>query len=377
MIKKLLKYFNQNNLDFQNNFRNIDEFLSLMHTLPKELHPDNIAILNKVLLNKNKHSNSSFRILIHIPSINISPGGFSIFNNFLDNLKHMGVNAQCLNFEDNLNDILSSFKPNILMSSDDIMFINNIDWELIQQYKKDHNLKVGLTASISAYGNTSVNERLEWAYSKIDFYYSFRAKEYVESREDYLPFFKQGYKILYIEFGANLLNFFPLREVEKKFDYLFFGSINPTKTLRYKNYFSKIVENHQGYIYGNGWPWSKVDIPLKTQNYYYPLTKIGLNLHLDEQIEWCCELNERTYILGITRTPQLIDMPALLGRRYDLNNMFCAQTPQEYKDLFNYMLINEEECKYKSNLIFQETLKKHTMFDRIDHFLEQIKTIYD
>jgi len=57
--------------------------------------------------------------------------------------------------------------------------------------------------------------------------------------------------------------------------------------------------------------------------------------------------------------------------------MFCAQTPQEYQELFNYMLLNEEECKYKSELIFLETLEKHTMFDRIDHFLEQLNNIYD
>lgn len=377
MLNRILKYLKQNNLDFQNKFENLNYFVNLMHTLPKNVLSENIELLNKILFNKDKHKNTSFRILIHLPSINISPGGYSIFNNIYENLKHMGVSAHCLKFDDDLNEILHIFKPTIFLSSDDIIFTNNINWELITEYKKNNNFKIGLTASISAYGNTDLIKRIEWAHSKIDFYYSFRAKEYVESREDYIPFFKFGYKIINIEFGANILNFFPLKEVEKKFDYLFFGSINPTKTLRYKNYFSNIVKNHHGYIYGNGWPWSKVEIPFQIQNYYYPLTRIGLNLHLDEQIEWCCELNERTYILGITKTPQLIDMPALLDKRYNINNMFCAHSAQQYEDLFNYMLLNEEECKYKSDLIFLETLEKHTMFDRIDHFLEQLKTIYD
>jgi hypothetical protein len=87
-----------------------------MDDFPKDLHPENIELLNKVISNKNKHNNSSFRILIHIPPINISPRGFSIFNNLFENLKHMGVSTQCLNFDDNLSDIINSFKPNIFMS---------------------------------------------------------------------------------------------------------------------------------------------------------------------------------------------------------------------------------------------------------------------
>jgi hypothetical protein len=48
LIKKYLNYFNKSNLDFQNNFRNIDEFVRLMDDFPKDLHPENIELLNKV-----------------------------------------------------------------------------------------------------------------------------------------------------------------------------------------------------------------------------------------------------------------------------------------------------------------------------------------
>ena len=334
------------------------------------------AILEKISFFKNLYENSQLRILIQVPTLEFSPGGFSIFSNMIENLNHMGIPAKPLFFNDDTKDVLDRFKPNILLSSDHKAYLDRIDWDTVNTYKQISKLKVGLTASLEAYGNSPLASRLEWANDhQIDFFYNFRAKEYTDSRAEYHVFREFGYSIINMEFGVNLLKFSPQLSLKKPYDYLFFGSVNPDKSQRYSDYFGKIHKNYKGMIYGPGWPWAGEEIPLELQKYYYGLAKVGLNLHLPEQIEWACELNERTYILGICKIPQLIDRPALLLNRYSENSMFIATDPEEYLHTFQYILANPELAKEKAEYAFMETLEKHTSFHRLESFIKNLESL--
>ncbi len=376
MYNQLKTFFNINKNHINNDNDLLNDFLNFKfennHTLP-------IEVINKIILYKNKYHESILNILIHIPPYELSPAGYSIYTNISENLLHMGIKCCYLHFDDDINLVLEKFSPNVFLSSDDSNYINNINWTSISKYRLKNNLLIGLTASIEEYGNSSLSKRLDWAkFNNINFYYSWRSNEYLKTRESYKLFYDYGFNIFSIEFGANILKYYPCNLDTNKFiDYIFFGSINPQKKIRFKNYFSKISNNYNGIIYGPGWQWTKDDIPFDKQKLYYQTSKVGLNLHLDEQIIWPCELNERTYILGACKVPQLIDNPALLNKRYDTNNLYSANTPNDYNELFKYMLNNYEEVKFKTNNIYLETISKHTYFDRIDGFINNLINVYN
>ena len=106
-------------------------------------------------------------------------------------------------------------------------------------------------------------------------------------------------------------------------DYVFLASINPAKWSRYFSYLTDIFINRYGYIDGPGWEfgWSGSIDPLRDL-FLYARAKVGLNLHLKEQIEWPCELNERTYMLATCGVPQLMDNPALLPKKGSIPTVF-------------------------------------------------------
>lgn len=323
---------------------------------------------------KDKYTNEALKIMIHLPSKESSPGGHSLFSNMAESFKFIGIKTELLYVGEDIKEKLNQFQPTIFLSSDHKSYTSIIDWNVINEYKKSHNLQVGLTASIEEYGNTPLKQRLNWAKSVgIDFYYSFRAHEYLNTRSEYKPFFDYGYKILSVEFGANPIQYFPLSIINKDLDYVFLASSNGDKQKRYFKWLSKLVHNHSGFIDGPGW--HKLDrwASQPTHKFLYARAKIGINLHIDDSMDWASELNERTYILAACGVPQLVDNAKLLPNRFSDETLFVATNPNEYEELFEFMLNNPKECEKRALKALEEVYEKHTTFHRASSFINQLK----
>lgn len=316
---------------------------------------------------------STERILIHVPDPTFSPAGYSLFTNLAECLAFIGVPTHILGWEDNTKDAIDKFNPTVLLTSDHASYLERIDWEAIRRYKETNHLKIGLTASLAEYDNTRLDERLGWAKKhEIDFYYSFRDETYVSEREEYKPFFDAGYKILYLPFGANVMHYYPVAGFKRDIDFVLIA----TKKREHTIFMKDIVKQHYGFIDGPGWkhaPNFKFD--RDRDRYIYARAKVGLNVHLPEQIDWACEVNERTYQLAACGVPQIIDHPKLLDKLFSNDALFIADTPGQYSDFFE-TIINDPKAGQKRALIAQnEVFDKHTTFHRADSFMQQLNTL--
>jgi hypothetical protein len=313
------------------------------------------------------------RILIHVPSKEISPGGYSLFTNLMESIKYLGIPCEELDWEESVQWKLTSFKPTILLSSDNAAYIDRIDWPAIQRYRASHPLQVGLTASIAAYGNTPLRHRLRWAKEqRIDFYYSFRSLQYLHTRQDYKPYFLEGYPIYTVEFGANPLHYYPVDGVTRDLPYVFLASSNPDKQKRYASWLKSIVTKYPGFIDGPGWTRLKRSAPTFAHRYLYSRAKVGINLHIDDSINWASELNERTYILAACGVPQLIDHPKLLSHRFSIDSMYIANTPKEYDELFHFIVNEDTNHEVITIKALEEVYERHTTFHRAESFIKQL-----
>ena len=312
----------------------------------------------------------NLRILVHVPSSKTSPGGYSLFNNLIQALDFIGIPVKSLEWNQPIEMHLHDFKPTVFITSDNKSYLTKINWDAIALYRKDNDLKVGLTASLEEYGNTPLQGRLDWAQKHhVDFYYSFRSAEYLHERKEYMPFFEKGYQIYSIEFGANPLLYYPVPNINRDIDFVFLASSNPDKWTRYFAFLPKLFSNSAGFIDGPGWSHISQWAPPHTHRFLYARAKVGINLHITDSIDWASELNERTYILAACGVPQLVDNAKLLPKRFSDGCFFVAETPQEYENLFHYILNNPMEAQKKALQAQKEVFSKHTTFHRAEDFI--------
>jgi len=323
---------------------------------------------------KDRYSGNSIeRIAIHVPDPAYSPAGYSLFTNLAECLDYIGVPTHILGWDDNTKDVIDKFNPTVLLTSDHASYLERIDWEAIRIYREANHLKIGLTASLAEYDNTPLDERLGWAKEhEIDFYYSFRDETYVSEREEYKPFFDAGHKILYLPFGANILHYYPVAGFNRDIDFVLIASKKREHTI----YMKDIVKRHYGFIDGPGWKHApNFNFNRDRDRYIYARAKVGLNVHLFGQIDWACEVNERTYQLAACGVPQVIDHPKLLDQLFSMDALFIAETPKQYTEYVE-TIINCPKTGQERALIAQiEVFDKHTTFHRADSFMQQIREL--
>jgi len=300
-----------------------------------------------------------------------------LFSNLLAGLEFVGVEAAALGWGEPIAPALDEFKPTALLASDNAEYLERIDWNVVARYKNRNPLLIGLTASLEEYGNTPLGPRLAWgAKNGVDFYYSFRAPEYIASRREYDAFADAGYEIVTVEFGANPLIYRPVAGLPRDIDYAFLGSSNADKWDRYIEYFGPVMKQHVGFVDGPGWERAR-DFKFRQERdrVIYARAKVGLNLHKDNQIRWASELNERTYMLAACGVPQVIDRPGLLGRRFSDDAMFVGDSPEEYYQMVEFALNDKGEAKKRALKAQREVLESHTVFHRAANLVEHLMNL--
>jgi hypothetical protein len=316
---------------------------------------------------------SEERILIQIPEAGFSPAGYSLFSNLMESLNYIGVPARALGWSENTEYACNQFKPTVILTSDHPEYLQRIDWSAIEKYKSSHVLRVGLTAALEDYDSTPLLPRIAWAKQhKIDFYYSYRDSDYVHNRKEYQPFFDAGFRILFIPFGANILHYYPVAGFERDLNYVLIAS----RKRQHIAYLKNIARHYLGFIDGPGWKQVKqFRFKRERDRYIYARAKVGLNVHLPEQIDWACELNERTYQLAACGVPQLIDHPKLLNSVFGEKSFFIAETVKQYDSLFNELMHNTQMGIEKALHAQQEVFAAHTTLHRARALIDQLKFI--
>lgn len=318
---------------------------------------------------KLKDLGARLRVLVHVPDFEVSPGGYSLFSSLISSLNFVGIPAAPLKWADSIDHALQSFHPSCFVTSDHESYLGKVNWDGVRSWKEKKGLLVGLTASLQEYGNSPLEGRLSWAKKNgIDFYYSFRSPEYVRLREEYAPFFEEGYAIFNIEFGANPSLHYPVEGVLKDLDYVFLASSNPDKHERYFLYLTRILKERHGFLDGPGWKGLRHYAPARTHKYLYSRGRVGLNLHIPDSILWPSELNERTYILAACGVPQVVDSALLLPRRFGSNCFFVGETPRQYEECFFEILEEPAQAEKKAARALEEVYSRHTTYHRVEAF---------
>lgn len=317
---------------------------------------------------------SKIRILVHIPSAEHSPAHYSIFNSFVDSCNFLGADCQKLGWDDDISDCLLTFKPNVFITSDYQSYIERIDWTAVQQYRLNNELRIGLTAALEEYGNSPLDERMNWAYlNKVDFYFTFRDEGYVKNKRGYEKFFNNHYPMLYLPFGVSIEHYYPVAGIARDIDY----AIIATRKSEHATYMKSITHRYLGFIDGPGWRHTGAfTFNRNRDRYIYARARVGLNVHQTEQIRDASEVNERTHQLAACGVPQLCDHPKIINKFYSSDEIWVADTPAEYKKMFQDILSNPSKSREMALKAQYRAFNEHTTYHRASSFIINLGKIY-
>lgn len=318
---------------------------------------------------KNKYN---LKFILHIPPANESPAGYSLLSNMADGLEFMGINVGRLSFSSNIQSEFDESKKNIVLAIQCDDYLSRIDWNFLRKYKGSQSLCVGIFGSPKINGEKKDNNK--WK-EFINFYCSYDDLRFCEKK--YEKFFNEGHCIIGIPFGANVLKYYSIPNIEKDLDYVFLASRNRDKWNRYVRYLSRISREYIGLISGPGWNYINMnEINANRDRYIYARSKVGLNLHINYQIEAENQLNERTYMLAACGVPQVIDNPAILPYYFSKDSFFIAKNPGEYYELFRTALENGKEAEKRALKAQKEVFFNHTTFHRMDIFIKDLNKYF-
>ena len=310
------------------------------------------------------------RFLIHVPEAQFSPAGFSLFTNLAESLQFLGIPTEILGWHDDFSKKLAAFEPTIFLTSEHTSYTERIDWALLEQYKQEKRLRIGITAPLTE-NDLAINEpKLAWSRSHgVDFFISFRDSIYAQTHPVYLALKREGFDIIFIPFGANVLHYYPVAGFTKDLDYALLAS----RKREHLQFLRPITHHFPGFIDGPGWHHvQNFSLKRERDRYIYARTKIGLNIHLQEQRLYSYELNERTYQLAACGVPQLIDRPLLLERIFGEGTCFIADHPKDYYELFQYLIEDPNIAQTAALKAQQLVFQQHTTFHRADQLLDQL-----
>lgn len=332
-------------------------------SLSQQLRRESLALNRDLFVNR-----PELRVMMHVPPAAISLGGNSLFSNWLDGLRHMGVPCEAVETGALANEAIERFRPTVFFSSDHTTYLQWIDWSRLRAYREQHPMVLVLTASAEHDGNTPAAGRLRFAREReVDFFVSFRDAEYIA--EHLSAWTDAGHDVLSIPFSANPIWQFHVPFEPKPLDYAFLASTNPEKAVRYWRYLSSLLPKYRGVINGPGWGQDGLMLTRRYHSYLYALAQIGINLHIPISLDLLTEVNERTFILACSGTFQLCDAPQVLRRFFSEVAVPSAVTPVEYAEKFVHYLKNPQARTACQLASLRAVYADHTIFHRMTVFL--------
>lgn len=315
---------------------------------------------------------TGLRIMLHVPSIQSSAAGASIFRNWLDGLRFLGVQAYELPWGSDTTVAIKTFRPTVLLTSDHPNYTQQFDWDFIQKYRSYSPLAIIMTASHEHDGNSPNSFRLKQAQMRrISLFVSFRDDEYVQIWLK--EWTESGFRVLSIPFSANPLIYYYVPNNNKPLDFVFLASSNLEEKLqRYKRYLMAIFHRYHGVINGPGWGQDELILTREYHRFLYAMAKIGINIHIPTSIELVSEINERSYIIACCGLFQLTDKPKTLYKVFNVDAIVSADTPSEYLEKFEYFLHCPEERLPFVQKGLECIYEGHTVFHRMDKFVQEL-----
>ncbi|MCH9024355.1 MAG: glycosyltransferase [candidate division Zixibacteria bacterium] len=301
---------------------------------------------------ENRYEACGQRILLHRPD----NGAIKyLFDSWAETLNIMGLQTSLLNFDENSKETFQSFQPTVFITVGDPAYIEKLDLEFIANYQQQHELKIGHITN------------LQDSYQLCDFLITFHLNPAGDKRFDSLE-----KPLISVPFGINPNQHY-MRPARQVWDFFFVGTNSQLKAEQGNKYLLPIVDSYRGILAGKGWNRGAGELSVSDSALLYNFAKVLPNYHIETQYETFDEVNERTCVIPACGGFELVDNPAAMKELFDVNEMAVANSPQEYREMFEHFLNNpSERLPYIQNGM-RKVWKEYTLFHSLSKLVEFLK----
>lgn len=300
---------------------------------------------------------SGQRILLHRPD----NGAIKyLFDSWAETLNIMGLQASLLDWHDNTKEKFQSFQPTFFITVGDPAYIEKLDLEFIANYQQQYEFKIGHITN------------LEDSYDLCDFLITFHLNPAADKRFESL-----AKPLISVPFGINPNQHY-LRPARQVWDFFFVGTNSQLKAEQSSKLLMPVVNNYRGIIAGTGWNRGIGELSVSDSSLLYNFAKVLPNFHLESQYERLDEVNERTFVIPACGGFELVDNPAAMKELFDAGEMAVADSPQEYKEMFEHFLNHPCERRLYIQNGMRKVWNNYTLFhslSKLAEFLEFRETV--
>lgn len=294
--------------------------------------------------------------------------------------KYLDAKVEFLHFKErgHQKEIFNEFHPTIFFSATADIFINNLDLELINDYKA----REGLTRIVWAEQFAITDGLHHMTPKKAELIVSGKIGDLfitatdesalIESYSEWKN--EMGINVKSLPFASNPLIHYEL-DFNPLFDIGFIGSNSPSKFESIRAYLYPLLRKYPGIILGDRWGGQDLVVPPEKNNSFYASVIIAPNIHQPFQRETGADCNDRTFVIPACGGFQIVDNVSCVKKYFNPDEIVIAEDLQEWFDLFEYFLNAPEERQQYIQKGKNRVLKDHTYFDRLFRLADYLDNV--
>lgn len=335
------------------------------------------------------------RVLYHLPNRHNLYAGRFIHEGYRDAFTDLGHTFATFTNRERLAQALEATQPDLFLTGTNPVYIQALDFAALDAWRERGLLVLVNTEPLEyptdpghSLGRRAHLMELIRGGRFGDAYYSYFQPERMR---DFVDVTGQPHHTVLL--AANKTRHFPVPpRPELRSDAVFIGAYLPRKRETFRRLLDPLRARHDVRVYGRDWTprdrWigflqrasqylslraldrlRALDVPLDLEREIYSSTKIGLNIHEQQQRTDGEDFNERTFKILACGAFELCDNVAVI-RRYFTEDELVLAGDDEWLPTFEHYLRHEDERRRIQERGTQKVLGEHTYHNRVAQMLD-------
>lgn len=343
------------------------------------------------------------KILYHIPSLDTIGAARTIYNGYKNAFTDLGHEWRVLTADQSLEELLSDYSPDILMTCLSPFYLKYLDLDLIREAKKKSKLKVfvNIPQWNSPLAKTRINETASLSKNKkhlaliasgfYDVFYNVS-----EQNDPSMDGFERttGYPFHTVPLAADKVVLRAMFDKAWQADISFIGTNLPQKRAFFNERLFPLEKSYHLKLYGQDWSrgdralgWvqkgaqyfnihflkaiRKPKLALEDEAKIYTSSLVSINIHDEYQRRLGADCNERTFKIPLCGGFEITDDVACIRKYFkDGEEIVIAKDKKDWFEKIEHFIRNPDERTPIIEAGKKKVLDRHTYHNRVNQFLD-------